>query len=89
MGDSGLLLKGVKERIQNEAKEQKRGFPSMLLGALGASLLGNILEDKGMNRAGDGVIKTGNGATTTKNNVKELQEVTKTKWIFNTTSYSN
>ena len=62
----------------------------MLLGALGASLLGNILEDKGMNRAGDGVIKTGNGAATTKNNVKELQEqVTKTKWIFNTTSYSN
>ena len=40
--DSGFLLKGVSETIQNEGKEQKRGFLSMLLGALGASLLGNI-----------------------------------------------
>ena len=30
--DFGLLLKGVSETIQNEAKEQKEGFPSMLLG---------------------------------------------------------
>ena len=35
--DSGFLLKGVSERIQNEAKEQKEGFLSMLLGTLGAS----------------------------------------------------
>ena len=41
--DSGLLLKGVSETIQNEAKEQKGGFPSMLLGTLGASLLGDLL----------------------------------------------
>ena len=41
--DSGLLLKGVSETIQNEAKKEKRGFLSMLLGTLGASLLGNIL----------------------------------------------
>ena len=32
--DSGLLLKGVSETIQNEAKEQREGFLSMLLGAL-------------------------------------------------------
>ena len=44
--DSGLLLKGVSETIQNEAKEQKGGFLSMLLGTLGASLLGNILASK-------------------------------------------
>ena len=44
---SGLLLKGVSETIQNEAKEQKGGFLSMLLGTLGASLLGNILAGKG------------------------------------------
>ena len=50
--DSGLLLKGVSETIQNEAKEQKGGFLSMLLGKLGASLLGNMLASKGMNRAG-------------------------------------
>ena len=41
--DSGLLLKGVTEIVQNEVKEQKRGFLSMLLGTLGASLLGNLL----------------------------------------------
>ena len=41
--DSGLFLKGVNEIIQNEAKEQKAGFLSVLLGTLGASLLGNIL----------------------------------------------
>ena len=49
--DSGLLLKRVSETIQNEVKEQKRGFLSMLLGTLGASLLANILAGKGINRA--------------------------------------
>ena len=37
--ESGLLLKGVSETVQNEAKEQKGGFLSMLLGTIGASLL--------------------------------------------------
>ena len=41
--ESGLLIK-----IQNEAKEQKGGFVSMLLGTLGASLLGNLLTGKGV-----------------------------------------
>ena len=41
--DSGVLLKGVSETIQNEAKEQRGGFLSMLLGTLGAPLLGDIL----------------------------------------------
>ena len=41
--DSGLLLKWVSKTIQNEAKEQNRGFLSMLLGTLGVILLGNIL----------------------------------------------
>ena len=54
--DSGLLLKGVTETVQNEVKEQKGGFLSMLLGTLGASLLGNILAGKGINRAGEGAI---------------------------------
>ena len=44
--DSDLLLKGVRETIQNEAKEQKGGFTSMLLSTLGASLLRNILAGK-------------------------------------------
>ena len=58
--DSGLLLKEVSERIQNEAKQQKGGFLNMLLGILGASLLGNMLEDKGINRTGEGVTRAGN-----------------------------
>ena len=41
--NSGLLLKGFIETVQNEVKEQKGGFLSMLLGTLGASLLGNLL----------------------------------------------
>ena len=46
--DSGLLLKGVTQTVQNEEKEQKRGFLSMLLGILGASLLGNLLNGRGV-----------------------------------------
>ena len=68
---SGVLLKGVTEKVQNKVKEQKGGFLSMLLGTLRASLLGNILsgkgaivtshrrkinkKDRGMNRAGKGI----------------------------------
>ena len=59
--DSGLFEDLVSETIQNEAKEQKGGFLSMLLGTLGASLLGNILAGKGINRAGEGVIRAGYG----------------------------
>ena len=47
---SSLLPEGVSETIQNEVKERKGGFLSMLLGTLGASLLGNILAGKGINR---------------------------------------
>ena len=32
--DSGFILKGVSETIQNKPKEQKEGFLSMLLGTL-------------------------------------------------------
>ena len=68
--DSGLLLKGVTETVQNEVKEQKGGFLSMLLGTLGASLLGNLLtgkgiyragKGKGINRAGEGIVRAGYG----------------------------
>ena len=54
--DSGLLPEGVSEAIQNEANERNGGVLSMLPGILGASLLGNILEGKGINRAEEGVI---------------------------------
>ena len=54
--DSNILLKGVTKTIKNETKEQKREFLSMLLGTLGASLLGNLLSKfiKGIVRAGSG-----------------------------------
>ena len=42
----GLLVKGVTETAQNEVKEQKGGFLSMLLGTLSASLLGDLLIGK-------------------------------------------
>ena len=59
--DSGLLLKGVTEAVQNEVKEQKGGFPSMLLGTWGASLLGNLLTGKGIYKAekGKGILRAG------------------------------
>ena len=41
--DTNILLKGVTKSIKKETKEQKGGFLSMLLGTLGASLLGNLL----------------------------------------------
>ena len=59
--ESGLLLRGISEAIQNEAKEQKEGFLSMLLGTLGASLLGNILAGREINRAGEAIGRAGYG----------------------------
>ena len=58
--DSALLLKVISETIQNEAKEQRGGFLSMFLGTLG--LLGNMVADKGINRAGDETIRAGFGS---------------------------
>ena len=52
--DSNILLKGVTKTIKNEIKEQEGGFLSMLLGTLGASLLGNLLSKKGTVMAGSG-----------------------------------
>ena len=52
--DSNILLKAVTKTINNETKEQKGGFLSMLLGTVGASLLGNLLAGKGIARAGSG-----------------------------------
>ena len=50
--DSNILLKGVTETIKNETKERKGRLLGMLLGTLGASLLGNMLTGKGIIRAG-------------------------------------
>ena len=61
--NSDILLKGGSKTIENEIKEQRGRFLGMLLGTLGASLLGNLLtgkciiiagEGKGKVRAGEG-----------------------------------
>ena len=69
--NSDILLKGVSKTIENKIKEKRRGFLSMLLGTLGASLLGNLLTGKGIMRAGegnvvsrakgDGIVRAGEG----------------------------
>ena len=64
--DSGILLNGITETVKNEVKEQKGGFLSMLSGALGASLLGDLLTKKlsgrGVIRPGEGTIRVGYGS---------------------------
>ena len=59
LDSSGILLKGVTEAVENETKEEKGGFLSMLLGTLGASLLGNLLTGKGTVRTGEGTVRAG------------------------------
>ena len=67
LDNSGVLLKVVSETIQHEAKEQRGGFLSMLIGTLGASLLGDVLSKslsgKGVIRAGERTIRAGYGST--------------------------
>ena len=46
--ESVLLKKSVSEAIKNKAKRQRDEFLSMLLDALGASLLVNLLVGKGV-----------------------------------------
>ena len=60
--DSGTLLDGITETVKNKVKEQRGGFLSMLLSTLGASLLGDLLTDKGVIRAGEGTIRAGYGS---------------------------
>ena len=50
------VIKGVTETVQNEVKEQKGGYLSMLLGTLAASLLGNILTGRGIYKARKGKV---------------------------------
>ena len=71
--NSGILLKGVSKTIKIETKEQRGGFLNMLLGTLGASLLGNLLtggkgsvasraKGERIMRAGDGIVRAGSGS---------------------------
>ena len=60
--DSGVLIGGISEIIKHEVKEQRGGFFSMLLGTLGASLLGNMLAIKRVIRAGEGTARVSFGS---------------------------
>ena len=64
--DSGILLDGITKTVKNEVKEEKGGFLSVLLGTLGASLLGDLLTKNlsvsGVLRAGEGTIRAGHGS---------------------------
>ena len=76
--ESGLLIKGMSELIQHEAKEQKGGFLGMLLATLGASLLRNLL-------TGEGGIATSQGLENLELAKEQLGHVK----IFNATSSFN
>ena len=70
---SGLLPEGVSEKIQNEAKEQRGGFLSILLGTIGASLFGSIWTGKGIYRAEEGFIRAGYGNKKDQKTTKKRQ----------------
>ena len=66
LDDSGLLIQGITQTIQNETKKQRGGYRGILSSSLGASLLGNMLADKvveaivhGKLRAGLGILRAG------------------------------
>ena len=94
--DTNIFLKGVTKTTENETKEQKRGFLSMLLGTLGASLLGNLLTGKGIERVdsgyhskkGKGIERDGYG-NHSKNKMDFYVIIKKIKWIFNKASSFN
>ena len=60
--------------MKNETKEQRRGFLSMLLGTLGASLLGNLLTGKGIMRADDGIVRAGEGSVASRTKGKRSKK---------------
>ena len=47
------MIKDFTDRVENEVKELKREFLSMLVATLGLSLLGNMLAEKGVIRVGE------------------------------------
>ena len=62
--------------MKNETKEQRRGFLSMLLGTLGASLLGNLLTGKGIMRADDGIVRACEGSVASRTKGKRSKKNT-------------
>ena len=90
--DSNILLKRVTKTIKNETKEQKGGFLSMLLGTLGATILGNLLTGKGIiraglgNKKGKGIVRAGSrnrkGKGIARTGNGRFSSVSQKKWDF-------
>ena len=60
--DKGIVVQGTTETVSDEINGQRGGFLGMLLGTLGASLLGNMLsgaKGRGLFRAGSGIFRAG------------------------------
>ena len=57
--DKDILLKGVTKTVKNDINNQKGGAFGMLLGALGVSLLGDLLSGRGVFRSVHGLHRTG------------------------------
>ena len=54
--DQGILVKGVSKTIKYDINNQSGGALGMLLGTLGASLLGHLLSGRGLFRSGKGYL---------------------------------
>ena len=57
--ESGLIIEGISETSRHEAKKQKGGLVRMLLDTSAASLLRSTVRERGVIRAGEGTIRTG------------------------------
>ena len=67
---SSILLKRITKTIKNEAKEEKGGFLSMLLGTLGATLFSSgkgVTRTGYENKQGKGGIRAGYDSSIKKN----------------------
>ena len=83
------MLKGVTKTIKNETKKQKGRFLSMLLGTLGARLLGNLLSRKGIvgagfrNKKGKGTVRDVYGNKMVFNAASSFNKLWNTKYYQN------
>ena len=55
------MIADITKRIENETKEQRCEFLFMILGVLGASLLGSLFPRKEVMQTGHGVVRTVDG----------------------------
>ena len=59
LGESGLIIKGVSETVENEVKEQKGRFLGMLAATLAFHLLRNMISGEVVIRQGQGTFRAG------------------------------